>query len=145
MKCDKNCFECRFDDCINGHVYPETDRYAFRPEEQKQYQRDYQKRKRDEARAQGLCIICRREKATYGSKCYECYIRQKRFDHKRKNTGERERRLEEGRCYFCGAECMAGRKTCIACWTRLHANAERLNQHPNTIAARKKGFGMVAK
>ena len=78
MGCDKDCLNCIKEYCTD--VYRESSRYCNRPEEQKQRQRDYQKRKREEAKANGLCIVCRKKPRLYGSKCYECYIRQKRHD-----------------------------------------------------------------
>ena len=107
--CDMDCFNCKFDDCIKDDVYSDKDRYCNRSEKQKQYQREYQKKKRDEARAKGLCIICRKLPATNGSKCLNCYLRQKRHDRE-KYDGKRDRWMEDGKCYFCGSEVVKGKK-----------------------------------
>ena len=45
MKCNMDCFNCIFPDCVNDKVYPESNLYKNRPEEQKQYQKEYARKK----------------------------------------------------------------------------------------------------
>ena len=134
MGCNKDCLRCKKEYCTN--VYRETSRYCHRSEAQKQYQRDYQKRRREEAKANGLCIVCRKKPRRYGSKCYECYIRQKRHD-RAKYDGSRERWKEAGKCYFCGNDVIPGKKVCARHYEVCVRNIKNCNDHPNTIKARR--------
>ena len=133
--CNRDCLNCEKEYCTE--VYREKSLYRYRPESQKQYQKDYQKRKRDDAREKGLCIVCRKKKATRGAKCYECYIRQKRYD-KAKYHNDRERWKEEGRCYYCGERVIPGKKTCKKHYAALSQRAAEMNEYKNTINARRK-------
>ena len=134
MTCDHKCFSCTAQDCINDTVYSESNRYCNRSEKQKQYQRDYQKKRRDAARAKGVCIICQKSRATHGTKCYECYLRQKRYD--RKKAGIREAWREKGLCYFCGNPTLQGKKTCIRHYKILNNSIRLCNSSPATLKAR---------
>ena len=135
MSCNKDCLNCQREYCTD--VYRDSSRYCNRSEQAKQNNRDYQKRKRDSAREKGLCIICLKKPRKYGSKCYECYVRQKRYD-KAKYDGIRGRWKEAGKCYFCGADVIPGKKTCQIHYERLTRNAEICNAHPNTTEARRR-------
>lgn len=135
MSCDKDCLNCMKEYCTD--VYRESSRYCNRPEEQKQRQRDYQKRKREEAKANGLCIVCRKKPRLYGSKCYECYIRQKRHDLA-KYDGIREQWKEAGKCYFCGNDVLQDKKVCARHYGIYARNIKNCNDHPNTIEARRR-------
>lgn len=135
MGCNKDCLRCKKEYCTN--VYREGSRYCNRSEAQKQYQRDYQKRRREEAKANGLCIVCRKKPRLYGSKCYECYIRQKRHD-RAKYDGRREWWREAGKCYFCGNDVIPGKKVCAKHYEVYVRNIKNCNDHPNTIKARRK-------
>ena len=111
MDCNKKCLSCPLPDCSCNKVYSEKSLYKNRPEAQKQRMREYARKKRDEARSKGLCIICRKKAATHGTKCYECYLRQKRYD-KRKNNHLREHWRENGLCWYCGSSAIQGKRTC---------------------------------
>ena len=134
--CNMDCFNCKFDDCIKNDVYSESSRYCNRSEEYKQYQREYQKKKRDEAREKGYCIVCLKRPATNGAKCLECYLRQKRYD-KSKCDGRRQMWIEEGRCYFCGGEVKEGKKVCEKHYRVLFENTKKVNDLPQTKEAQK--------
>ena len=133
--CDKDCINCQKEYCTN--VYRESSRYCNRSEEAKQYQREYQKKKRQEAKGKGLCIICRKKKANHGSKCLECYLRQKRHD-RAKYDGKRQHWMENGLCYMCGEQVIKGKHLCQKHYQIAKNNAIYLNSHENTIEARKK-------
>lgn len=139
--CNMDCFHCTYNDCINDNVYSEKSRYCNRSEWGKQRQRDYQKKKRDEAREKGLCIICKQKKATHGEKCYECYLRQKRHD-KKKNKHLREYWLENGLCYYCGAKTIQGKKVCEKHYQIVLKNLQHCIESENTKQARK-NFGKL--
>lgn len=128
--CDRDCFNCKCDDCIADiRVYSEKSLYKNRSPQAQANQRALAKKKRDEAKAQGLCMICRKKKATHGVKCYECYLRQKRYD-RAKCDGRRQYWLEEGLCYFCGAPRMAGQKVCEKHYKILKDNIMKQNANP---------------
>lgn len=135
--CDKDCFNCKYDDCINDSVYSEKSLYKNRSEEAKAADRARQKRRRDKAREAGLCIICQKKMAEYGSKCYECYIRQKRHD-KKKCTGERERWRLDGLCYYCGQPVIKGRKVCEKHYEFLKENIKVCNESKKTKGAKER-------
>ena len=134
--CDMDCFNCKFPDCIKEDVYSEKGKYCNRSEEQKQKAREYAKKKRDEARAKGFCIVCRKVPATNGAKCHECYLRQKRHD-KKKNTGKRQMRFELGLCYFCGAPPKKGFRVCEKHYSIYQKAGVHMASHPNTQKARE--------
>lgn len=135
MGCNKDCANCQKEYCTD--VYREGSRYCNRSEQAKQKQKAYQKQKRDEAREKGFCIICRKKPKVYGSKCYECYIRQKRYDQ-RKNTGARKFWQEQGKCYFCGGEVVPNKKVCSKHYIACSKNIEICNSHPNTLEAKRR-------
>lgn len=133
--CDKDCINCQKEYCTD--VYREGSRYCNRSESAKQYQKDYQKRKRDEAKAKGLCIVCRKRKATHGTKCLDCYVRQKRYDFA-KYDGRRQRWKEEGKCYFCGAIPLPGKQVCPKHYDILCRNIEKANASEKTKETRRR-------
>ena len=128
--CDRDCFNCKFDDCISDiRVYSEKSLYKNRSPQAQANQRALAKKKRDEAKAQGSCMVCRKKKATHGVKCYECYLRQKRHD-RAKCDGRREYWLDEGLCYFCGAPRIAGQKVCEKHYKILKDKIMKQNANP---------------
>ena len=139
VKCNHDCFNCIYDDCINDYVYPENQLYKYRTENWKNHQKAYQKKKRDEARAKGFCIVCRKRKATKGSKCLECYLRQKRFD-RAKYDGKRELWRDNGLCYYCGKKPVDGKKVCRKHYDILLKNIKTCNDSENTKQSQKE-FG----
>ncbi len=136
VKCNHDCFNCIFPDCICDTFYSEKSLYKNRSEKAKAYQREYQKKKRQEAKEKGFCIICRQEIATRGTKCYECYIRQKRHD-RAKCSGDREYWKENGLCYFCGQQPLVGKKVCEKHYKYLAKNIVLCNGSENTKKAQK--------
>lgn len=136
--CDRDCFNCKFDDCIADiRVYSEKSLYKNRSPQAQANQRALAKKKRDEAKANGLCMVCRKRKATHGSKCYECYLRQKKYD-KAKYHGRREFWREKGLCYFCGNNCIEGKKVCEKHYKFLFSNITKINLNPTLKMLRQK-------
>lgn len=130
IKCNRDCFHCIYDDCIvDIRVYSEKSLYKNRSPEAQERQRAYQKKKRDEAKAKGLCTVCKKKKATHGVKCYECYIRQKRHD-RAKYDGRRQEWIDNGLCYFCGKPRMKGQKVCEEHYKILYDSIEKTNANP---------------
>lgn len=135
MSCNKDCLNCKKEYCTA--VYRDSSRYCNRSEHSRQVNKDYQKKKRDEAREKGLCIICKKKPQEYGSKCYECYLRQKRYD-KRKVTGKRQLWKDLGKCYFCGKDPVPGHSTCPKHYKVCRTTIEICNASPNTQEARRR-------
>ena len=128
--CNRDCFNCKFDDCIADiRVYSEKSLYKNRSPQAQANQRALAKKKRDEAKAQGICVICKKKKATRGVKCYECWLRQKRYDRAKYN-GKRQYWIDENLCYFCGAPRMAGQKVCEKHYKILNDNIMKQNASP---------------
>lgn len=140
MKCSHNCFNCKYQDCVNDDIY-RTCKSQEAIEHRKNYQRMYAKRKRHEAKTKGLCVICQKKKATYGTKCYECYIRQKRYDLNKYNN-DRETWRQKGLCYFCGKQPVEGKKVCEAHYDVLLKNIGKCNESDNTKKVQK-DFGRI--
>lgn len=142
--CDMNCFECRFDDCVNGSTYSEKSLYKNRSEHARENARAYFKRARDKARESGLCTTCKKKPRKYGVMCYECYLRQKRYDRAR-STGERQLWKENDLCYYCGDPVVPGKRVCqkhydILLKSIAICNAANQSRGPHRWGqARKKG------
>lgn len=133
--CDMDCLNCKFPDCIKDDVAP-LRRYSQRSEKSKQKIREYQKRLRAEAKANGLCTTCRKNKATHGTKCFECYLMHKR--HNARRSGKRDFWLSDGKCYKCGREPIEGKKVCEMHYPQLKDLADRLHELPQTKEAQRK-------
>lgn len=109
MKCNHDCFNCVYEDCINDYVRKQTP-YKDLTDEQKKKHRESVKRSYERAKAKGLCSYCRKRKATHGIMCYECYLYQKRYQKRRYN--KREQWQYMGLCWVCGRKPMEGHKVC---------------------------------
>lgn len=131
LKCNRDCFNCPYEDCVvEVKTYSEKSLYKNRSPEAQAYQRAYQKRKRDEARAKGMCIVCRQKEATHGAKCYECFLRQKRHD-RAKRTGQRQEWIDNDLCYYCGQPRKPGQKVCEKHYKILCESVGRTNAVPS--------------
>lgn len=134
MKCNKDCFNCIYDDCINDVVNKNYMRLPSVMERKYKHQRE-KYRKRKEA---GLCTTCGKKPAEYGIYCYEHYLYHKRKIREwcdRNKPKIREERRKQGLCTFCGAPRMNGRTVCEKCYSRLYESGMRLFEHPNTKAS----------
>lgn len=98
-KCNRDCFNCIYDDCIEGNIA-----MVKQYEKRKKRQREIQRWKYAEARAQGLCGSCRKVKATHGALCDRCY---QRFKHYRMVANAEKRKekwvMREETASFVGA------------------------------------------
>lgn len=106
--CDMDCFNCKFPDCVNDTIYPESARYCNWSEERKRKNRKYQTDRYRKALSEGLCGHCHNKPLYRGVLCYECWKRYKASiaEHKR------EYRHENGLCYFCDTPVVPGKKVC---------------------------------
>lgn len=109
--CDMDCFNCKFPDCINDKVYPESSRYCNWSEERKKKDNARCAERYRKALAAGLCGRCHYKPLYRGTLCYECWLKRKRYDASR-STHKREYRRENGLCYFCDTPVVPGKKTC---------------------------------
>ncbi|MCC8079237.1 MAG: hypothetical protein LIO57_04135 [Oscillospiraceae bacterium] len=69
-----DCFHCIYDDCIQGNTA-----LLKRYESRQAWRRAYSRRRYSEAREQGLCVSCFKRKATHGTLCDECFLRNKKY------------------------------------------------------------------
>ena len=76
--CNRDCFNCIYDDCIEGELIPKKDGwYARLSEEKKAVISEQIRRKRQEARAKGLCNRCLKRPVVDGlAVCQECRIKE---------------------------------------------------------------------
>ena len=130
--CDGDCFNCKYDDCINDKTAESTARASERKavyyaahEDYRERQKEWHRNNYARLKAAGICVRCRKKPAEYGVHCYECWLRQMR-KAKNRYTHGREIWTEEGRCYFCGKPAIPGKKTCekhykICCNSISHA------------------------
>ena len=109
--CDMDCFNCKFDDCIKDDVYKETSRYCNTTEHCRKYNRDYHKKRREEAKQKNYCSRCFKRPATHGTYCYDCYLYSKRYYESHKSI-KRQLWQDAGKCYVCGDKVKDGFKLC---------------------------------
>lgn len=113
--CDKDCFNCKYDTCIND-TFSYYKPYSELSEEQKEYKRAYQRKLRDKARETGMCMTCYKRPATQGTRCYECYVKMRRYAEA--VVAERHaldiigKRRDAGLCCQCGSPPTPGQKLC---------------------------------
>lgn len=137
-KCDMNCFQCIYEDCVNDFVRPayESSRWRnFTPEQKKRYTAQ-KKEKRHERTKAGLCFKCGK-KATRGVYCIDCYVKRRKYRESKKQKNKHTVWKEKGLCFFCGNEKMQGHEVCEKCYTREKENIERCLKHENSVKARK--------
>lgn len=141
------CPKCGREDAFPGHVYcpscmekqqkKSRDYYHRLSPQDKELKhkktREYNKKCYQQRKAEGLCVVCGKKKATKGVFCLECYLKnkkgnQKRAQKKKIETGgdPRERRTEKGLCRFCEEPALPGHRLCkkhysIAVETARHA------------------------
>lgn len=128
--CDMDCFNCKFDDCINDYVRPmhvittESERISNRQSRAKRYKK---------LRAAGLCVDCGKPVNGSNAKCYECRLkanRKNRQAYRNKHPLRREIFRESG-CYFCGKKCVSGKKVCAEHLQICQNNAARARESVN--------------
>lgn len=81
MKCNKDCFNCPYPDCINNYVKINDPEYQKKYYEEHHSQMlEHQKKIREERKANGLCTVCGKRPLTEGSKahCVECLLKLRR-------------------------------------------------------------------
>lgn len=122
MKCNQDCFNCPYPDCINDYIKP------YDAEYHKQYRAEHRdkvnERKRQlraERKANGICTDCGQRPIAQGSetRCTECLLKlRKRSIEKRRKDGSLPRELFDGvnLCQKCGKDKpVGGYKLCENC------------------------------
>ena len=122
MKCNKDCFNCPFPDCINDYVKP------YDAEYHKRYWAEHseeinKKRKllHEERKANGICVCCGKRQISKNStyQCTECMLKDRTRHIKRykANGGSTHETFEMmGLCKKCGKEKpVEGYKLCKSC------------------------------
>ncbi len=95
------------------------------------------KKKRADAKAKGLCVVCQKKPANRGVHCYECWLRQKR-NYRKRRSNKRELWKEEGKCYFCGRDPIEGKKVCEFHYPGLKAKADYMHSLPQTKESQRR-------
>lgn len=108
---EKNCRECS----IKQQGYNE--RYkAEHSEEVRKRTNDYHRSVYQQRKEAGVCVRCGKRKPVFNDlRCGICRekMQLRRQERRVKNgTLTRKERLEQGLCYFCGAETVPGMKVC---------------------------------
>ncbi len=110
--CDMDCFNCKYEDCINDYV-PVPHKIS------KEQQEKYNKRGRDlyhQRIENGYCGRCGKPLYLPHSHCYcyECYIKmQRKYALSReKNAALKEYRRANGLCEFCDEPHLPNKKCC---------------------------------
>lgn len=108
MKCNKDCFNCVYPDCI----YEEPLRQPL-SEEQRQRHNQYQREIYCKRKKRGVCVKCGRNSTVAGTvHCDECRMKRRKYDRKYrlKKRGDENRTMplrdiwkESGLCYRCGS------------------------------------------
>ena len=138
-KCNMDCFNCIYDDCINDYVAPRREL----TEKEKKYRSQYQLNRYYELKKKGLCTKCGKRPPLPGvTRCLECRNKHRRsnieFRNKTKTIEKnREYRREHGLCFYCGEKVMEGKTICEKCYLRERELAKKMNEHPNTVEYRK--------
>lgn len=117
---EKTCLDCQMKNIerTQGNIEKNRDAYNAR-------MRDYQKRRREELKANGICTRCGKRPASNGySRCEMCRAKEKDYYYN-KNDGVRLRRAyrhEYGLCYICGEPNLNGYNLCPKCYERAVQN-----------------------
>lgn len=131
MKCNMKCLECKYNDCINDYVRPE---HVITSDAEREKSREYRNKRYKQLRELGLCVDC--GKKSYGnSRCMECRIkhnRKSREKYREEHPVAREIFRENG-CYFCGKQCVDGKKVCANHLTVCIENADNARKSDKFI------------
>lgn len=88
----------------------------YRGKRDKEKQREYDRKRIENARANGLCLTCRTRPQQHGLVCNRCYATRLRINA-RKRTIPRSEWVSYGLCYICGKnELLKGKKVCASCY-----------------------------
>lgn len=129
IKCNMDCFNCPFPDCINDYVAPYD--YEYQKEYRKKYRDKINLRKRqlkEERKLNGMCVECGKFPITENSKskCYTCLSKDRVLrEKKRRDKGILPRELFDGvnLCSTCGKnKPVDGYKECESCLEKHRKN-----------------------
>lgn len=129
MKCNMDCFNCPFPDCINDDVKPYDAEIAKQIWENRKDEINEKRRAiTAERKANGICISCGKRPIAKNStcQCTECLLknrRRKQEKHK-KNGGSTHEMFEMmGLCKTCGkSKPVVGYKICESCLEKSKQN-----------------------
>ena len=113
-------------------------KYRNLEQERKYYAR--RKEKREQRILLGLCPNCGK-KAEKGQLCLNCYVKKQKRHEKEKLERElkgdpRRERIKAGKCWFCSANAISGKKVC-----KKHYST--LMQRPGFVCAKKENHPWV--
>lgn len=124
LKAHKICVTCRSDTatrgtqcdlCADKDLERKEKRLAAMTLEEKQALREknkeYLRKRYAERKEKGLCYVCGKPVYKNHSRCYECYLQEKRKDRIRQER-KKKNYMEIGKCRICGKEVVKGKKLC---------------------------------
>ena len=120
-KCDLDCLNCLYDDCINDYVQPSQKEYKAQYYQAHKEEMLAQKKKQyEERKAAGICVICGKRKALKNRvRCLDCLQRAKRHDtagRRRKGMLPKDHFDGVTWCRCCGkAKPVEGKQLCSKC------------------------------
>ena len=123
MKCNRDCFNCPYEDCILDSVSPEVS------EKRKQRKVEYTRNRRNEARSNGMCVRCINKVATNGVFCLECYEKTRAYRKKQNPVSLRAMWKEKGLCSYCGEKVLDGHKLCEKHYLIAKESMKNCNSH----------------
>ena len=121
--CDMDCLNCIYDDCINDYIRP---MHVITTEEDRISNRQSRKKRYEKLKQAGLCTDCGKPAYNGSVRCFECKLKHNRISkqkYREKHPISRDVFRENG-CYFCGEECVAGKKVCKKHFDICKRNAE---------------------
>lgn len=124
--CNKDCFNCVHDDCINDRVVSYEPAAKYRRTHREELMKK-SREKRAERKAAGICMRCGARPAVKGKTvCIDCLIQVRNNDTKRRRrNGALPKQMLDGTnlCTLCGKkEPMKGHKVCEDCLPILQEN-----------------------
>ena len=137
MQCDKDCFNCKFPDCVNDYIKPYNAEYRKKYHiENREKENERNSQRKAENVSKGMCRDCGRPIAQ-NSKCYclGCLSKvRKRSAEYRKKKGQLPKTLFDGvkLCKLCGKGKPAeGYKVCQRCLENNRTNIRKAHENRN--------------
>ena len=145
MKCNMDCFNCPYDDCINDgyYNYYNAEKQKIYREEHKEEIKQWKQNLYNERKTAGICTRCGKRPIAKNStsRCIDCLLEdRRRMNNKRRKKGVNSRDTFDGKdyCIRCGRnKPVEGYKMCPECLERARKRAEYARTFIDRDKARK--------
>lgn len=137
-KCNRDCFNCTYEDCIIPEYFFGHAKHKPSETENAIKREQYHQRKEN-----GICVRCGHKPVFDGRTCcYECLLKQRRRDLER-----REKRTGHiaGRCHWCNNERKPGYRVCEEHYRFLMEIAPKGGQAMKQIKKEKRNARILNK